>query len=416
MPLKIAIIGAGPGGCMLARLLQQNSIPCTIFESEKSIDFRSQGGTLDLRQRTGLQAMKEAGLWDEFQKHARYDGESLIICDKHQKIWLKRAGRDANEKPKPLTMEAPEIDRPVLREMLVRSLPEGCINWGYKLNTIKDDLSLVFENGKTESGYDLVVGADGAWSKARKFLTDVKPTYSGLAGYSMTINDPEKIVPEIYKFVNRGSIFAFGDKRSLACQQMGDGTLHASSYAQFPEDFAQTCGFDVTNAEDMRKHLRGELGDWSPELKAIFEKSGDPVAWRNLYMLPRPFSWEHKDGVTLIGDAAHLMTPFAGIGVNSAFNDALILCRRIVEYMKSGASEGLGSYIEKYEAEMFDLAHEAAGLTEGSMNDMMFTEGAPRSRIASYVSRHASAEFPPWAHPLVSTAVHTGYSLVKLFK
>jgi 2-polyprenyl-6-methoxyphenol hydroxylase-like FAD-dependent oxidoreductase len=80
----IAIIGAGPGGCILARLLYNNHIPCTIFEGEVSIDYRAQGGTLDLRARTGMAAIKEAGLWKEFQKYARYDGESLLATRSSQ--------------------------------------------------------------------------------------------------------------------------------------------------------------------------------------------------------------------------------------------------------------------------------------------------------------------------------------------
>ncbi|PVI04771.1 FAD/NAD(P)-binding domain-containing protein [Periconia macrospinosa] len=415
MPLKIAIIGAGPGGCMFARLLLQHSITCAIFESEQSINYRSQGGTLDLRSRTGLQAMKDAGLWDEFLKHARYDGESLIVCDKDLQTWLKRAGRENSDKQNS-SIEAPEIDRATLRRILLESLPGECVNWGYKLKTIQDDLSLVFENGEIKGGYDLIVGGDGAWSKTRKFLSDEIPRYTGIAGYAMTIETPENKAPELLKRVNRGTLFAFSDHRSLSCQQMGDGSLHASFYGHFPEDFANTCGFDVSNGEDMKQHLRKDLADWAPELKAIFENSGDLVTWRKLYMLPTDYQWEHKDGVTLLGDAAHLMSPFAGIGVNNAFNDALILSRRIIEYTKSGKNSGLGAYVKEYETEMFDLAHKAAKLTEGCMNDMMFTEGAPRASIASWVSRHVTAEVPQWASPLFSTVIYTGYALIKLFR
>lgn len=100
MALRIAIIGAGPGGCMLARLLHQYDIPCTIFEAEPSINYRSQGGTLDLRAKTGLLAIKEAGLWDEFQRHARYDGESLLVTDKRLTTWLRRSSSKPDAKNK----------------------------------------------------------------------------------------------------------------------------------------------------------------------------------------------------------------------------------------------------------------------------------------------------------------------------
>ena len=90
MAPKIAIIGAGPGGCILARLLlTQCDCRTIIFEAESSINYRSQGGTLDLRADTGLVAIRTAGLWDEFQKYARYDGESLLVTDKHLTTWLR---------------------------------------------------------------------------------------------------------------------------------------------------------------------------------------------------------------------------------------------------------------------------------------------------------------------------------------
>ena len=81
MTLKIAIVGAGPAGCVLARLLQQSDedIAVTIFEGEGDIDFRSQGGTLDLHEKTGQAALKAAGLFDEFLKYARYDGEAMVM-------------------------------------------------------------------------------------------------------------------------------------------------------------------------------------------------------------------------------------------------------------------------------------------------------------------------------------------------
>lgn len=76
-PLNVAIIGAGPAGCTLARLLQVSKAPVTvtIFEREASLDVRTQGGTLDLHTDTGIAALKKAELYDEFLKFARFDAE-----------------------------------------------------------------------------------------------------------------------------------------------------------------------------------------------------------------------------------------------------------------------------------------------------------------------------------------------------
>jgi predicted NAD/FAD-binding protein len=73
----IAIIGAGPAGCTLARLIQCSKAPIdvTIFESEASLSSRGQGGTLDLHTDTGLAALRKGELYDEFLKYARFEGD-----------------------------------------------------------------------------------------------------------------------------------------------------------------------------------------------------------------------------------------------------------------------------------------------------------------------------------------------------
>lgn len=74
---RIAIIGAGPAGCTLARLLLHKNVDVEIvvFEGEERLDARTQGGTLDLHTETGIAAMKQCGLYDQFEEKARFDGE-----------------------------------------------------------------------------------------------------------------------------------------------------------------------------------------------------------------------------------------------------------------------------------------------------------------------------------------------------
>jgi 2-polyprenyl-6-methoxyphenol hydroxylase-like FAD-dependent oxidoreductase len=74
---KIAIVGAGPAGCTLARLLlhAKEAVEITIFERETDLNERTQGGTLDLHTESGIEALKRCGLYEEFLKYARFDGE-----------------------------------------------------------------------------------------------------------------------------------------------------------------------------------------------------------------------------------------------------------------------------------------------------------------------------------------------------
>ena len=410
---NIAIIGAGPGGCMLARLLHQHSVSCTIFESEISINYRSQGGTLDLRTNTGLAAMRQAGLWDEFQKHARYDGESLLVTDKVLTTWLRRKPGRVDENK---TDGSPEIDRSTLRQMLMDSIPENAVKWGYKLAKVQETaagLELCFANGEVERGFDLIVGAEGTWSKTRTLLTSDKPYYSGLAGWSMQIKDAENAAPEVYKFVNRGSVFAYSDGRGLFAQQLGDGNINVSAYGPFAEDYTSTCGFDTNDLTATKQALKKQHHDWAPELLSLIDHCDDNPQWRNLYQLPVGWTWPHQKGITLLGDAAHVMTPFAGIGVNAAFFDAMELSKQIVAFIEAGEGAELDGYIAQYEKAMFVHAHKAQATTEGAKNDMFFTPGAPRTSIESWIMRQVTEESPPWTHPLLAILVYFSFWIYK---
>ncbi|CAK4032501.1 hypothetical protein DOTSEDRAFT_68917 [Lecanosticta acicola] len=404
MVFKIGIVGAGPAGTILARLLQQSSqdITVTIFESEGSINFRSQGGTLDLHQKTGLAAIKKANLYDAFLKHARYDGEAMKIADKKMLCYVHQG---------PSTEASggrPEIDRPKLRELLYDSLPTGTVQWNKKLLSVErswtnpSNLILAFADGTTQSGYHLIVGADGAWSKTRTLLTDAKPYYSGIGGHAFSIPDAKRKHPELYKLVNRGSVFAFSDGKSIMGQQMGDGSINVGTWAVRPTDWQTTCGYDVHDGPSVKAACAKEYADWDPRLVALTQTGDDDkIAPRDLFMLPIGQSWEHVPGVTLIGDAAHVMTPFAGEGVNLAFQDALKLSEAIISAATSSDTSSLDAKIQEFERDMFQRMTETQQLTYDMMNAMYYTPGAPRSTIEKYVVRAVEGEMGPWVTSLL---------------
>ncbi|KAF2657596.1 FAD/NAD(P)-binding domain-containing protein [Lophiostoma macrostomum CBS 122681] len=414
---KIAIIGAGPGGCMLARLLTQRSIPCIIYEAEPSPDYRSQGGTLDLRSNTGLAAIRAAGLYDQFRKLARYDGEYMLITDKKLTTWMKRSpGKEGKSNG---VQEAPEIDRKVLRKMLFECLPPDVVRWGHKLLRVDEkDLSLHFADGSVESGFDLIVGADGAWSKVRNLVSSEKPFYAGMGGYNFTIPDAREKAPQAYKFVNRGSVFAYSDGKNVNGQFLGDGSINVSTYSLRDEDWIKREskeGVKTTDLVTAKQKQKDVVHGWAPELLNLIDSAQGDVDKRNLYMLPVGFRWAHKKGITLLGDAAHLMTPFAGIGVNTAFYDAMLLADAVAGCIERQRSDDLDIAIIEYEKKMLDHAHEGQKLTFGCMNDMYLTEGAPRTSIESYLLRHISQEFPRWSLPFVAAVLYTGFFFYKLF-
>lgn len=161
----VAILGGGPSGLALARLLECNKIDYVVYERDASSLMEGQGGSLDIHGTTGQQVLKEAGLHDEFKKYARWEASKVFIQDKNGTTHLVD-GEDQDE---------PEIDRATLRKILVESIPPNKIRWNHAAKTVEKlgngDVAINFVNGTSASGFKLVVGADGAWSKARHLVS-----------------------------------------------------------------------------------------------------------------------------------------------------------------------------------------------------------------------------------------------------
>lgn len=121
---RIAIIGAGPGGLTCARILQRHGIPVTVYERDADAHARQQGGSLDLHEADGQAALREAGLLEEFLDAARPEGQEM-----------RRFGTDGTLLDRHLPADgetsAPEIDRGLLRDLLLRSLAPGTVRWGH---------------------------------------------------------------------------------------------------------------------------------------------------------------------------------------------------------------------------------------------------------------------------------------------
>ncbi|KAK7424212.1 hypothetical protein QQZ08_008700 [Neonectria magnoliae] len=392
---------------MLARLLHLGGVDVTVFEGEASPNFRSQGGTLDLHTATGLAALKEAGLFDEFLKHARYDGQYMAIVDKDLEYYLVR---NADSKLATNVEERPEVDRSKLREILSLCLPEGMIKWDHHLKSI-DSGKLVFEH-TTEDGFDLIVGADGAWSKIRKEVApELVPEYTRIALHELEIPDAENTAPDLCKLVNRGSIFASTEGARMSIQQMGDGNLSIyAAYVNDAEDWMkpEKCGYNAHNLRDtMTALLNSTFADWCPQLREALKRTQGRCNPRSLYMLPVGSTWTHKPGFTLIGDAAHLMTPYAGEGVNQALEDAMLLAKAINGTASKHSNE-LDQAIVDFEKIMHARVSKVQELTYGLLQDWMFTPGAPKTVMAKSMSRHVRHRLP-WALRPLGTAAVYGY-------
>jgi 2-polyprenyl-6-methoxyphenol hydroxylase-like FAD-dependent oxidoreductase len=375
--LRIAIVGAGPGGLTLARILHLQGVQTTVFERDVHPLERPQGGTLDLHEDAGLLALEHAGLSEGFKAIARYDDQGTRLYDKTGQVLFDDQGAEGGTRP--------EVDRTALRMLLLNAIPPDAVRWGCALRTLEDAghgrWNLVFDHG-TEGPFDLVVGADGTWSKVRPFVSTYMPQYSGLCFVEFAINDIDRTHPALAQLVGHGKIGVEGDGKALIVQR--NGNSHVRGYAIFrvPLGWVQT-RFDFTSPAAVRAGLVNEFAGFADEFLDLFRASSDHFAVRPIHALPVGHAWVHRPGITLLGDAAHVMSPFGGDGVNNAMLDAAELAGLLWEHSLQPSA------VAAYERLMFGrVVPSAQGAADGAAT--FLSHDGQALTVAMYQSHHGS--------------------------
>ncbi|MDF2812148.1 MAG: FAD-dependent oxidoreductase [Microvirga sp.] len=368
MRQNIAIIGAGLGGLLLARVLHRQGIEATIYEAEASPAARKQGGLLDIHAHTGQRAIMAAGLYDDFLALVRPGEDAKRVMDRDGTILFDSAGDPSSSRP--------EVDRGALRSMLIGSLPNGAIQWGRKvatLATLSDGRHAIDFADGTSATADLLIGADGAWSKVRPLLTDAKPVYSGTCFIEIGLAADDRHHAASIAAIGTGTLMAVAPGRGILAHRNANGSVSGYVALNQAEDWIGS--IDFTDVRAGLAVVAEQFTGWAPHLVALVRDSVAEPTPRPIYALPADLRWSRRAGMTLLGDAAHLMSPFAGEGANLAMLDGAELGRWI-----AANRECSDAALAAYEAALFARSNPIARLSARNL-EVFFGAGAPASVV-----------------------------------
>ncbi|WP_052851068.1 FAD-dependent oxidoreductase [Streptomyces avicenniae] len=323
-PTPIAVVGAGLGGLTLARVLHVHGIPATVYEADPSPASRTQGGQLDIHEDDGQRALADAGLTEAFRAIIHEGAEALRVLDPH--------GALLHDRPDDGTARRPEVLRGDLRHVLLDSLPDGTVRWGHKVTRVlplgDGRHELTFADGSTATS-GLLVGADGAWSKVRPLLGDARPTYTGTTFVETYLHDADERHAATARAVGDGAMYALTPGKGIVAHREAGGVLH--TYVQLSRPAEWIAGIDLADPAAATARVAAEFDGWAPELTALITASDTAPVARMIHTLPDGHRWDRVPGVTLLGDAAHLMPP-SGDGANLAMFDGAELAKAIVAH------------------------------------------------------------------------------------
>lgn len=370
MTTSISIIGAGLGGLTLARVLHLSGISVTIYDADATAHARTQGGQLDLHAHNGQRALGIAGLTAEFRSIIHEGGAAQRVLDERGEVLA--------EVPDDGSSPNPEALRGDIRRILLDSLPSGTVQWGKKflaatpLGSGRHELT--FADG-TAATTDVLVGADGTWSRVRALLSDVKPEYAGMSYVETYLNDVDERHADAARAVGAGAMYALIPGKGFLAHREANNIIH--TYVVLSRSLEWFADIDFTDADAAKSRVLAEFDGWAPELTALIADGESAPILRSIYQLPNRHHWTRVPGVTLLGDAAHVTVP-GGEGANIAMLDGAELGQAIAAH--PGDMEAA---FAAYEEVMF-VRSMVEAIAAHETIDLIFGDNAPRGLVGLF--------------------------------
>jgi len=362
---NIAIIGGGIGGTALAVACLHRGIPFTIYERDSSFNARSQGYGLTLQQAS--KAMEGFGISNlengvVSTKHIVHTPDGKIVAEWGMRKWLENYEQKTSKKTNI------HISRQDLRQALMEQLPNNeAIKWGHKLlcfaKNDQNKIDLTFEvNGNIETKTtDLIVGADGIRSTVRNLIINEEKAPLRYLGCMVILGicPLDSIENADRTLLDSATVFqtANGNERIYVMPYDADSVMWQLS---FPIDETGAKKLSTNGVEALKDEACKRTKWHDPIPQILLATKPDQITGYPVYDREQliPELLQNASSVTLIGDAAHPMSPFKGQGANQALLDALALARAIYKNGNSKSDwrlKGLRETVLKnFEAEMIE--------------------------------------------------------------
>ena len=380
-PLKVIIIGAGTGGLCLAQALKASGIAVEVFERDRTPTDRLQGYRLSINAQ-GSRALRSClpeALFAKFARGAANASQSVTFLDHRMSpllgLDLTRSAHDSTDREWP-------VSRTALRRVLLEGL-DSIVQFGktcvaFDAST-DGQVAARFEDGSSALG-TVLVGADGASSRLRsQLLPHAKRIETGIVAVSgkFTLDGAARAgVPDP---IMRGPTLVLGPRGCFmfANAVLYDRQEHLGRDGGHEEDYVMwgfsahrdELGFaappDSVGDAEARARVLELMGDWNPDLRGLVEKADLATMSTFAVKTSVPISPWATRNVTLLGDALHNMTPFRGIGANTALRDAQSLHQMLVSV--SRGEQALLPALARYERGMIDYGFQAV---RDSLKDM----------------------------------------------